>query len=106
MNRKEILAKSREENAGGDERETQSIFKAGSIASGVGLLMCTFVVWMEGFFAPERFPSIWLVYLSMISANCFVKYHHLRRKRDLVFGVIFSVITVLYVVLFIKNLFW
>lgn len=39
MSKDEILAKSREENKHGDEREQQSIYKAAYIATGVGFLL-------------------------------------------------------------------
>ncbi len=62
MNKDEILAMSRKENLGRDERELHEIQKAGNIAMGFGLALCFVIHFLQLIFKSE---------LDIISYACF-----------------------------------
>ena len=65
MNREDILAKSRKENIGGDERELREIQRAGDISFAFGLLLCFVIHFLQLIFKNE-----W----DVISYACFTIY--------------------------------
>ena len=78
MNKEEILAKSRAENKGTDEREKLVLIKAGQIAFTVGGVMCMLIALFNSIlsivdqggtrFDPKLNTMLWSIYLSMLGS--------------------------------------
>ena len=93
MNKEEILAKSRAENKGSDEREKQVLIKAGQIAFTVGGVMCMLIVLFNSIlemvdqggtrFDPKLNTMLWSIYLSMLGSLSLYKYIKLKKKHEL-----------------------
>ena len=93
MNKEEILAKSRAENKGQDEREKQVLIKAGQIAFTVGGGLCMLVALINSIlsvadedgkrFDPKLNTILWGIYLSMLGSLFLYKYIKLKKKHEL-----------------------
>lgn len=93
MNKEEILAKSRAENKGQDEREKQVLIKAGQIAFTVGGVMCMLIALFNSIlsmvdhggtrFDPKLNTLLWAIYLSMLGSLFLYKYVKLKKKHEL-----------------------
>ena len=97
MNKEEILAKSRAENKGQDEREKQVLIKAGQIAFTVGGVMCMLIALFNSIFSmvdqggtrfdPKLNPMLWSIYLSMLGSLFLYKYIKLKKKHELILAI-------------------
>ena len=94
MEREEILAKSREENKDRDERVQSAMDQGGSLASAVGGLVCALVLLLDAVLAKHVNFGVWSVYFSMIGTKNLVQFAKLRRRRDLIAGVIEAVLAI------------
>lgn len=89
MNKEEILAKSRAENKGQDEREKHVLIKAGQIAFTVGGVMCMLIVLFNSIleggtrFDPKLNTMLGSIYLSMLGSQSLYKYIKLKKKHEL-----------------------
>lgn len=108
MNRDEILAKSRKENAVQDERELQINYRAGSIAKAVGCLLCvlisSFVTIMYDHLGIVS-SACWCIYCCMSAVESWIFAVRLREKKVYwVWASIFSVLFVLFAVFLVQDL--
>ena len=93
MKKEEILAKSRAENKGQDEREKQVLIKAGQIAFTVGGVMCMLIALFNSILSmvdhggtrldPKLNTMLWSIYLSMLGSLFLYKYVKLKKKHEL-----------------------
>ena len=93
MNKEEILAKSRAENKGTDEREKLVLIKAGQIAFTVGGVMCMLIALFNSILSmvdhggtrtdPKLNTMLWGIYLSMLGSLFLYKYIKLKKKHEL-----------------------
>lgn len=93
MNKEEILAKSRAENKGTDEREKLVLIKAGQIAFTVGGVMCMLIALFNSILSmvdhggtradPKLNTMLWSIYLSMLGSLFLYKYIKLKKKHEL-----------------------
>lgn len=98
MNKEEILAKSRAENKGTDEREKQVLIKAGQIAFSVGGVMCMLISLFNSIlsivdqggtrFDPKLNTILWSIYLSMLGSLFLYKYVKLKKKHELFLSIV------------------
>ena len=98
MNKEEILAKSRAENKGTDEREKLVLIKAGQIAFTVGGVMCMLIALFNSILSmvdhggtradPKLNTMLWSIYLSMLGSLFLYKYIKLKKKHELVLAII------------------
>lgn len=86
MDKKEILSKSRADNAGTDEREKSAIAESNKIAALVGGLVCAALIIYDAATQEHQSFGPWAVYLSITGTTLFVKYLKLGQKHELVFG--------------------
>lgn len=108
MNRDEILAKSRKENATQDERELQILYRAGSIAKAVGGVLCVliaaFVTIMYDHMGVIS-AACWIIYTGMSAVEYWVYAVRLREKKVYwVWAALFSVFFVLFAIFFVQDL--
>ena len=104
MNKDEILEKSRQENRGMDERERDALARAGRVASAVGGLVCALILVLEVILIGQVSYSIWAIYLSITGTTLLVKFLRLRRKHELVFGLLELALAAAFLALHILRL--
>ena len=104
MNKEEILAKSRAENKGTDEREQQVIARAGQIAAAVGGLLCMAISILEAIFHDTFSVIPWLIYTGMQGALFLYKYLGLRRRHELILAILFLALCAAFAVCYVISL--
>lgn len=104
MTKEEILEMSRAENKNQDERERDALAKAGRRASAVGGIVCAVIIILELIFTQQCSVGIWAVYLSITGTTLLVKYLHLKKKHELIFGIVQLVLAAAFLTLHIIRL--
>ena len=104
MNKEEVLEKSRRENRGMDERERDALARAGRVASGVGGAVCAVVLVLEAILSGQISYAVWAVYLAMTGTTLLVKFLLLRKKHELVFGVIELMLAAAFLTFYVLQL--
>lgn len=99
MDKNEILEKSRQENKGTDLFERDAMNSASQKAVAVGGLLCMFLSFTDIFLGGSFNYTLWGVYLSMTGTTLLVKYLHLRKIHELIFGIIELVLAIAFIVL-------
>ena len=99
MNKKEILEKSRQENKGTDLFERDAMNSASHKAIAVGGLVCMFLSFMDIFLSGSFNYTLWGVYLSMTGTTLLVKYFHLKKIHELIFGIIELLLAIAFIVM-------
>lgn len=104
MDRDEILERSRKENRDRDFVEEEAINKAHSIALSVGMIVCGLISVLSGIFQENGVNfSVWIVMWSIWSAVFLVKYHRLRKRHELLFGLFYAVLALFFFVLYLRR---
>lgn len=107
MNKDEILAKSRSENMGQDERELQVYMKACQISRSVGLIICALLQYVE-FSITDKVHLVsitaWLIYFAMFSVENWIMTVKLRKIRYLVAALFFTAVFVSYMISFMMEI--
>ncbi len=65
MNKEEILAKSREDNKNGDERDLKNREKSYSISAGVATFICIVMATIEEYLFQRSAMDIWVIYTAI-----------------------------------------
>ena len=94
MNKKEILEKSCKENKGMDEMELSALYRSGYVASIIGGFLCICLPLLESALMRKINNGTWIVFLSMDAAAMLTKYFYSRKKKDLIIGLILSILDV------------
>ena len=100
MNKEEILKRGREE--GPDEREQKIICDAYNFAGAVGCAICLLFIFISIICDKNPFPYC-LIAMVYCTAEYLYKYVKLRKKRDLIFGIIAAVAAVCWALLSILK---
>ena len=103
MNKEEILAKSRKENEKVDEMEQFAQAKAGKMAMGIGGVLCMVLVLLDLIRTGETNECLYAVYLGMYSVFHFVNYKGICKKSDLVYGILFGALAVLFLGVYVAE---
>lgn len=104
MDREEILAKSRKENRDRDFVEEEAINKAHSIALSVGMMVCGLLSVLSAIFTDYGVNfSVWVVMWSIWSCVFLVKYRRLRKRHELVLGLLYAGLSVFFFVLYLHR---
>ena len=104
MDKNEILARSREENKKQDERDRMIADKAAKLGYSTGLIVCMVLVIVETAITGNANLGSWAVYMAMTTAALWVEYAYKKKKHQLVFGIIGSAVTVLFLTVHILRL--
>lgn len=104
MNKDDILAKSRAENQGSDEYEKQVLEKAGKLAAQVGLLVCCIIAAASVLVTERVNSACWVIYFSIYATLFWTKYRHLKNRHELMLAVISTVVGLLFLGLFIREM--
>ena len=94
MNKDEILAKSRKENNGGDEREIQILANSSKIGMAVGGILAAIIVLFSRIVnEPLLGLSAWTVYFAMFGSrrlNHFIQTREKIRLLQAIIGIVFG----------------
>ncbi len=104
MDKDEILARSRKENKGGDFVEAAVQARANTIALAVGIIVCGLLSVLHAIFADTPDFGIWTAYFSVLATTMIVKFVKLRRRHELVFGLLYLGFCVLFFVFYLRDL--
>lgn len=104
MDKDEILARSRKENKDRDFVEAEVLAKANSVALSVGTIVCGVLSVLHAIFADTPDFSVWTVLFSMLAATMFIKYVKLRRRHELIIGLLYLGFCVFFFVLYLYKL--
>lgn len=104
MNKDEILKRSRNENKGQDEMERDVDAKAGRQAASIGLLACALLFLTERLVKDQTNYSAWIVYCVLMCTMELSRFSKLRKKSDLITGLIMLVCGAAFVAFYIISL--
>ena len=90
MDKDEILAKSRAENKDRDFVEAEVLNKANNIALGVSMLICALISILHAVFRDSPDYAVWAVQFGMLSTVMLVKFARLRRRHELLLGLLYG----------------
>lgn len=101
MKKDEILEMSRKENQGRrDEREMAAYGTASRVGMLVGGIICAILAFLSEFlFKVHEIGLVaWLVYFAMHGSHYITLYAHLRERKQLIYGIITFVTSVVFAV--------
>ena len=101
MNKEDVLALSRKENEGKcDERENAILNQSSKLSSAIGGLVCVLLAFIVDivFDKPEISLCAWLVYFAMSCTKHWTLYAGMKKRSDLIYGIIDSVILIITII--------
>lgn len=90
MDKDEILKKSREENRDRDLVELEALHRANNIALSVSMLLCALISMLHAIFRDKPDFAVWIVQFGMLSTVMLVKFVKLRRRHELLLGLVYG----------------
>ena len=102
MDKEQILKLSRQENEKKyDEYEVSAIDYSYKISRIIGGILCALLAWVGAFLyeARELSMGVCSVYFSMAASSNIIRFIKLKRKQDLIWGIIESLVTIASLVL-------
>ena len=103
MDKDEILERSRKEHRDMDLVELEVNNKASMIANLVGVMVCTALTLIHTIIREGVDTSAWTVMFSILSAIMLVKYAKLRRRHELVVGLLYLVSAICFFLGYLRH---
>ncbi len=103
MNKEDILAKSRNENKNGDEREERIQLRSYAISQCIGGLICMLFVFVENWVFDRSAAMIWTIYSGMMFSKSILDAIKLKRRMDIALSIIWGLVLVLNAILYIMD---
>ena len=104
MEKEEILAKNRKDNAFSDEYARHVLGSAGLIATIVGGIFCLAFTLLGYFLAREITFSHWAIYCGMLSCEFIVKAVKLRPRHAIFFSIFYGLLSAGCTALYVMQL--
>lgn len=104
MNKDDILEKSRKENNNRDLYTESVYLSASAISSFVALLLTTIFFILNALINHVFNWGLYAIVVSIGAASFTVRATHTKRKRDIIFAIIYSVATLVLTVIYIYQL--
>ena len=104
MEKEEILAKNRKDNAVSDEYARHVLGNAGWIATLVGGIFCLAFTILEFFLVHRITFAHWAIYCGMLTSEFIVKAVKLRSPYAVVFSVFYGLLSIICTVLYVLRL--
>ena len=104
MNKEDILKRSREENANGDEREEKIKLRSYSISAKFGACLCMTFALIETIAFGRDTSLLWAIYTGMIFCESLLNAVKLKKVRDIIFAVLWGHGFVGFIVCYILNI--
>ncbi len=92
MDKDEILARSRKELKNADLAEQEAVLQSWNVAGRIGAVICCLITAFNGFLYNNGSFSLWTVYFSMLSAKTLYTYKLLRKRSDLLLGLLYVIL--------------
>lgn len=102
MDRDEILKRSREENKDRDFVEAEVLNRANSIALSVSLTICALISVLHAIFRDSVDYAVWTVQFGMMATVMLVKFSKLRRRHELLLGLLYAGFSVFFFVYYLR----
>ncbi len=90
MEKDEVLKKSRAENKDRDFVELEALHRANNIAVSVSMLICALVSVLHAIFRDSPDYAVWIVQFGILSTVMLVKFTKLRRRHELLLGLLYG----------------
>ena len=104
MRKEDILARSRQENEGMDEREKYIYIQAGSWAAKIGCVICMLLTLVEVLSGNGINYGNWAIYESIYAADCLIRGVKLKKAGTIACGVIMTACGILFVILHLRKM--
>ena len=104
MDKDEILERSRKEHKDRDFVEDEALSKANGIALTVGVILCALLSILHSFFRDGADPGVWTVMFGILSTVMLVKFARLRRRHELVAGLLYLVCAIVFFLGYLLDL--
>ncbi len=104
MEKDDILKASRKENKNKDLAELEVVSQAGSVAARVGATVCCLISLLSSLIAKTMLYSPWAIYFSIMGTQWLVRFIKLKKKSDLIIGIVFLSLAVLAFISIIERL--
>jgi len=104
MNKEEILKLNKQENKRFDEMEKGAIIDACNKAYRIGRFLCALVLIVDIIFTQNVNYSIWFIFVSMTSIYLLYKYKFSRKRRDIILGIIYALLGIIFFVMHIISI--
>ena len=104
MDRHEILKRSREENKDQDLVDLEVLHRANNIALSVSMLICALISVLHAVFRDSPDYAVWIVQFGMLSTVMLVKFAKLRRRHELLLGLLYLAFCVTFFVFYLHDL--
>lgn len=103
MDKDEILARSRNENRDQDLVELEVLHKANAFALGVALIASGLLSVLHAIFLDQPDYSVWVVMWATLASVFLVKYYRLRKRHELLLGLLYLAFCVFFFVLYLHR---
>ena len=104
MRKEDILARSRQENEGMDEREKYIYIQAGSWAAKIGCVICMLLTLVEALSGNGINYGNWAIYDSIYASAYLIRGIKLKSEGTIIGGVIMAVCGILFVILHLRKI--
>lgn len=104
MDKEEILAKSRQENKNRDMEDLEVQSWATGIAVKIGVMLCGLLSVLEAIFQGKPNMACWTIFFGVLGATMVLKFVRLRRKHELVVGILYLGFCVFFFVMYVRGL--
>lgn len=104
INKEEILARSRKEHKEKDLFKIEVERNAGNVGSITGTLLATFLFVTQSVLGDGMDFGLYAIIFSIPAAGFVIKAIRMKRKRDIVFSIIYSLVTLILSAVHISNL--
>ena len=102
MNKEDILRMSQQENKGRpDERELAAFGESSRVSMLIGAVICVGLILLGNCLTDMRELAYagWIVYLAMQGSNNIVLFKHLKKRSNLIYGIIEILLSVAFIIL-------
>ena len=103
MDKDEILERSRKENKDRDFVEAEVLSNVSAIALSVGVILCSLLSALHLIFKETVDCGAWTVMFSILSAVMLVKFAKLRRRHELVVGLLYLVSAICFFLGYLRH---
>ena len=104
MDKDEILERSRKEHKDRDFVEDEALAQASKIAITVGMIVCGLLTIIQAYAQHRVDYGAWTLIYSIISTIDWVKFAKLRRRLNLVGGLIYLVGAIFFFILYLRDI--
>ena len=103
MDKDEILERSRTEHKDRDVVEAEALSSVSAIAISVGVVLCVLLSILHSIFRDSVDYGAWTVLFGILSTIMLMKFAKLRRRHELVLGLIYLVNAIVFFVVYLRK---